>query len=98
MFLVSDVAHDHCYTKVDDASPSSHKDFQQQQQPKQQKVSAALRKERVQTTRLRQKVKRLQGMLSNMTTGAQNIGDLIEGATKYLKEPALSFFASQLRN
>ena len=33
-----------------------------------------------------------------MTTGAQNIGDLIEGATKYLKEPALSFFASQLRN
>ena len=50
------------------------------------------------TTRLRQKVKRLQGMLSNMTTGAQNIGDLIEGATKYLKEPALSFFASQLRN
>ena len=63
-----------------------------------EKPSKGLQKERVRTTRLRKKVHNLQKMMSNMTSGAETIKQLIDGASKYIKEPALSFFASQLRN
>ena len=62
------------------------------------KQSKLLRKERQRTFRLKQKVASLRKSMEKASKDFKSIADLIKGASHYLDEPALSFFASQLRN
>ena len=83
------VDHSYCKQADDSDPPTLHENSHE---------SKALRRERVRTTRLKKKVQHLQTVISNMTSGAQTVKQVIDGATKYLNGPVLSFFASQLRN
>ncbi|XP_032870080.1 uncharacterized protein LOC116967572 [Amblyraja radiata] len=60
--------------------------------------SRALKKERQRTFRLKKKVQLIKLSMGKNTTESKTISDLIRGAGEFLQEPALSFFASQLRN
>ncbi|XP_014671368.1 PREDICTED: 52 kDa repressor of the inhibitor of the protein kinase-like [Priapulus caudatus] len=60
--------------------------------------SRALKKERQRTFRLKKRVEQLKQSIKKEAKESETISDLIRGAGKFLQEPALSFFASQLRN
>ncbi|XP_032896235.1 THAP domain-containing protein 2-like [Amblyraja radiata] len=60
--------------------------------------SRALKKERQRTFRLKKKVQLIKLSMGKNTTESKTISDLIRGVGEFLQEPALSFFASQLRN
>ena len=96
------VKNDHSYCKApDDTADTSHEspgNFYEAPRTCRSKKSKLLKKDRLRTFRLRQKVQLLKKSMEKLTKASQSINELIKGAGEFLEEPALSFFASQLRN
>ena len=61
-------------------------------------LDSLLKKERLRTFRLKKMVQQLKRSMYKVSRESQSISDLIKGASAFLEEPALTFFASQLRN
>ncbi len=57
-----------------------------------------LKKERLRTFRLQKRVQQLQRSLDLATSKSLSIRNVVKAVSTYIEEPALTFFASQLRN
>ena len=103
---MADNVTDHTYSKVPE---NNHKDGSRRMlsyesscaiddHASNRKNSNLLKKERLRTFRLEKMVQQLKRSMDKVSRESQSISDLIKGASAFLEEPALTFFASQLRN